>query len=138
MLVREATPLACANGMIAIRGREVHSLAWAPSTTMKGNLAFVGQRLQNTPHWLVPSQTTAKDTCNALKIHAVPFLIDACPSRCSRATFHFTTLVKNDFSLSSNHIIVQQLYQDLWGGMRVRHLLLYIQQHSPFIRGECC
>ena len=48
VLVREARPLAHANSVITIGGSNMHSLAWTRSTTMKGNLVFVGQRLQNT------------------------------------------------------------------------------------------
>ena len=55
VLVREARPLAHANSMITIGGSNMHSLAWTPSTTMKGNLVFVDQRLLNNPHWMVPS-----------------------------------------------------------------------------------
>ena len=50
VLVREVGLLAHANSVINVGGSDMHSLAWTRSTTMKGNLVFVGQRLQNTPH----------------------------------------------------------------------------------------
>ena len=104
MLVREAAPLACAYSMVTIEGREKRSLVWTPSSTMRGNSVLVGQGLQNTPHWLVLSQTTTKETCNALSIHSVSFLINACPSRCSKAAIHPTTLAEAVF-LSSPAMI---------------------------------
>ena len=55
VLVREVGLLARANSVINVGGSDMHSLAWTRSTTMKGNLVFVGQRLQNNPHWIVPS-----------------------------------------------------------------------------------
>ena len=48
VLVREVGLLARANSVINVGGSDMHSLAWTRSTTMKGNLVFVGQRLQNT------------------------------------------------------------------------------------------
>ena len=40
-LVRGAVPLASAISVITIRGREIHSLAWTPSITMRENLEVV-------------------------------------------------------------------------------------------------
>ena len=41
-LVRGAEPLARANSMITIREKEMHSLAWAVSTTMRENSTPIG------------------------------------------------------------------------------------------------
>ena len=126
-LVRGAASLAHANNMITIREKEMHSLAWAASTTIRENSTPIGQRLQNTPHWLILSWTTAKEMCKALKLHAFPFLFPTCPSQWYKAPLQPIILVETVFLSPSAIVQYQQLFQGLWEGMRVKLLFLYNQ-----------